>query len=622
MRINDPLFHRPSALELDGITADPFREEGPSSSTQIAPLLVAGLIAGGAALAGGAAGMAMNKRASVNSYDIKEEAFDNPYFRSSRSATIMERDNARNRTGPTAQSAQQYGIREYYGANLGPAERMQAAQLGAAAQGTAERAAQTTIDRGEDRQFRSGQAQLAAQLQEQAAGRGPSLAEGQLRQATDRGIRQQMAVAASGGAGANAALAQRNVAANVGQMQQQAAADAAQMRMQEQIAARQQLAGVLESGRAQDIGVAQSQAQLLQQVNLANQAAGNQFGLANMEALNQFALQRAQLEQQSRMQNMDAGNQFALQRAQLQQQAGLASQAQFNEMLARNTQNEQQTRLANMEAELRQRGMNDEQVRAFTQMQLAQEEAQRQAMMDKERLEVQQNAAMQGLSVQAHEGFAGRQQSIIGGMFGGIGAGAAGAVSDPRAKSGMKSMLHSKMKVEARADGGPVKAGAPYLVGERGPEVIVPKQNGVVFPNPMTGNANPEIGGRPLRTWGSGPDAPEAIAATNRQEQMDKKGLDLAIQRSVASDNLRQANNEAIALATRQKFEAEAKADAKMKEEDWKKKVAPIQQAAMNAGEKMGERAPMAKIDTPSISSPGPRTTLAQYLSQFGTGRY
>ena len=35
----------------------------------------------------------------------------------------------------------------------------------------------------------------------------------------------------------------------------------------------------------------------------------------------------------------------------------------------------------------------------------------------------------------------------------------------------------------ARADGGPVRAGRPYLVGERGPEVIVPEQSGTVVPN-------------------------------------------------------------------------------------------------------------------------------------------
>jgi hypothetical protein len=35
----------------------------------------------------------------------------------------------------------------------------------------------------------------------------------------------------------------------------------------------------------------------------------------------------------------------------------------------------------------------------------------------------------------------------------------------------------------ARADGGPVTGGVPYLVGERGPELIVPGMSGSVIPN-------------------------------------------------------------------------------------------------------------------------------------------
>jgi hypothetical protein len=34
-----------------------------------------------------------------------------------------------------------------------------------------------------------------------------------------------------------------------------------------------------------------------------------------------------------------------------------------------------------------------------------------------------------------------------------------------------------------RAEGGPVQEGKPYLVGEKGPEIIVPKTNGAVIPN-------------------------------------------------------------------------------------------------------------------------------------------
>ena len=35
----------------------------------------------------------------------------------------------------------------------------------------------------------------------------------------------------------------------------------------------------------------------------------------------------------------------------------------------------------------------------------------------------------------------------------------------------------------AKAMGGPVMAGQPYLIGERGPELMVPKQSGTIIPN-------------------------------------------------------------------------------------------------------------------------------------------
>ena len=37
--------------------------------------------------------------------------------------------------------------------------------------------------------------------------------------------------------------------------------------------------------------------------------------------------------------------------------------------------------------------------------------------------------------------------------------------------------------IAARAKGGPVKAGKPYLVGEEGPEIMVPEEDGEIVPN-------------------------------------------------------------------------------------------------------------------------------------------
>ena len=41
----------------------------------------------------------------------------------------------------------------------------------------------------------------------------------------------------------------------------------------------------------------------------------------------------------------------------------------------------------------------------------------------------------------------------------------------------------------ARALGGPVSGGVPYLVGERGPEIMVPRMAGTVIPNHGIGAA-------------------------------------------------------------------------------------------------------------------------------------
>ena len=41
---------------------------------------------------------------------------------------------------------------------------------------------------------------------------------------------------------------------------------------------------------------------------------------------------------------------------------------------------------------------------------------------------------------------------------------------------------------EGRADGGPVTKGSPYIVGERGPELFVPKKSGRIIPNGSAGN--------------------------------------------------------------------------------------------------------------------------------------
>ena len=51
------------------------------------------------------------------------------------------------------------------------------------------------------------------------------------------------------------------------------------------------------------------------------------------------------------------------------------------------------------------------------------------------------------------------------------------------ADAGTSDTGEDEETLPGRAKGGPVKAGKPYLVGEEGPEIIVPKQSGTVVPN-------------------------------------------------------------------------------------------------------------------------------------------
>ena len=48
-------------------------------------------------------------------------------------------------------------------------------------------------------------------------------------------------------------------------------------------------------------------------------------------------------------------------------------------------------------------------------------------------------------------------------------------------------------EMEGRANGGPVTAGTPYLVGERGPEIVVPGRSGTVIPNNRIGGMGGSI---------------------------------------------------------------------------------------------------------------------------------
>lgn len=156
-------------------------------------------------------------------------------------------------------------------------------------------------------EFRGGQQQLIGQLQQQAMGQGPSLAQMQFDRNLDQGIAAQIAAARSGVG--NASAANRGAAQNIGGLTQDLAGQAAQARMQEQLMARQQLAGVLGTARGQEMQGSQfnvgqqnqgtlAQAGFDQQTSLANQDAY----LRNQQLQNQYGLGLRELELQNAMQ--------------------------------------------------------------------------------------------------------------------------------------------------------------------------------------------------------------------------------------------------------------------------------------------------------------------------------
>jgi phage-related minor tail protein len=93
--------------------------------------------------------------------------------------------------------------------------------------------------------------------------------------------------------------------------------------------------------------------------------------------------------------------------------------------------------------------------------------------------------------------------AVLGGFGGSLGVGGMGP---PTPGSGLLGMLGGLF----RANGGPVNANSPYIVGERGPEWFVPATAGRVMPNgtaPVGGDVNVTVN---MAQGGSGPSPNEA----------------------------------------------------------------------------------------------------------------
>jgi hypothetical protein len=165
-------------------------------------------------------------------------------------------------------------------------------------------------------QTRGLQMNLANQLQQQAAGQGPSVAGMQLQQGLQQQLMQQRAQAASMGGDVNPYLAQRQLAEQGAQAAQATNAQAAMARTQEQMNAQGALGGLTSGMRGQDLNVAgMNQQQALANAQLGQQA--RQFGMQGLMGLSGQQLQA----------NMAlAGMQNQTDLANTQINAGIASQ--------------------------------------------------------------------------------------------------------------------------------------------------------------------------------------------------------------------------------------------------------------------------------------------------------
>ncbi|HEX5130477.1 MAG TPA: hypothetical protein VFV90_12060 [Usitatibacter sp.] len=249
-------------------------------------------------------------------------------------------------------------------------------------------------------------------------------------------------------AGQTPSIAGAQAAHDIGMLQQ---GTANQMRMAQAQQAAQQgsargAAGVALAGQ----GAANNMANTGQALGQAQtQGIQNISGQAQINAMQE----RAQAEQAAfgAWSGMRQGDQAA--------QAQAAGQAQFDANLS------QQNNQFNANMMLQNRAQNDQTGLAYNQLANSVNAQQLQAGMNQQGLLAQTHGSTDALNMNRNAQNAQREMQF---MQMGVGA------VEGAAQMGM---------AKGKAEGGPIVAGRPYVVGERGPELIVPRTHGLVVPN-------------------------------------------------------------------------------------------------------------------------------------------
>lgn len=262
--------------------------------------------------------------------------------------------------------------------------------------GNVSNAGNTNINTGTSGALTGGQIQQINNLNAQAHGQGPSLAEQQAKQVAQTNIANQAALIASQRGSSNSALGLRSAGEQGAAANQQAVQAAVQGRTAEELNAQQQLTGALGTAQGQTMQGAQAQAALDQQTNAANIAARN-----------------AAMQQQGAM----------------TQQTNLANAAQG-----------EQTGLANLSSKGATNTLNANQADAALQAQINQANNQQTANENYAGLVTNEDTQLYGINAGVGISNTSNALGLIGaGIAGGAAIGAAGITSDENLKTNIKS---------------------------------------------------------------------------------------------------------------------------------------------------------------------------------------
>ena len=184
--------------------------------------------------------------------------------------------------------------------------------LGKVANAPVTNAGNTNINTAVSNNLTSGQMQQINALNAQAQGQGPSLAAIQAQQTGQQNVANQMAMVGSQRGSANSALGMRAAGNATTAANQQAVQAAVQGRAAEELSAQQQLTGALGGAQGQVMGGAQAQAQLGQNINIANQNSANSIYASNAAQQNAAMSQQGSLAQQIALANQGVLQQTGL----------------------------------------------------------------------------------------------------------------------------------------------------------------------------------------------------------------------------------------------------------------------------------------------------------------------